>query len=248
MPSSVEIPGRLQVRPRGANSFPLHSWQDCWVRSIVLWRLKPLGKPAVAKQLALSVVNCNVARANAVHATRLGWTPDKGTNSGARARTISICVSGWDRCRRPSSRGERIRGPACSAANVLALLPGRVGLVMPTRLRQRAKTSAFFRCCSISVGRIPDKFLCRRQTRRHGCIQRTQRSLKSIFFSTNRRPLSSGEFLTRKLLAAAASKAGVASLLSWDPGSIDELRGSSANVALSDTRQAPNAYPPRCDQ
>src|SRR5208282_3759862 len=50
---------------------------------------------------------------------------------------------------------------ACSAANVLALLPGRVGLVMPTRLRQRAKTSAFFRCCSISVGRIPDKFFCR---------------------------------------------------------------------------------------
>ncbi len=36
---------------------------------------KPLGKPAVAKQLALSVVNCSVARANAAHATRLGWDP-----------------------------------------------------------------------------------------------------------------------------------------------------------------------------
>ena len=33
-----------------------------------------------------------------------------------------------------------------------------------------------------------------------------------------------GRILDKNLLAAAASKAGVASLLSWDPGSIDELR------------------------
>jgi D-aspartate ligase len=182
-----------------------------------------LHRLAVAKQLALSVINCNVAPTKAAHATRLGWIPDKA-QIGVRGRVLLASASA-------GGTVAAVRHLAANGFEVRLLVSERLGAAAWSRWISHAHTappegeSKRFLSVLLDVGRSdPGQILLPTSDETTWLYAKNSAQLEEYFLLYQPSASVFQRILDKKLLAAAASKAGVASLPQWDPESMDELR------------------------